>query len=142
DGGADGVTVIVCAAGTATCDGVARSVCRDDGGGWDRVACPSGSGCDGGSCRPQVCTPLASAGECTDEASYERCNVGGTGYEQVTCQGGESCRNGACAGPICVPGQRICAGFSIVEQCAPGGLEWRQAETCNPGSACADGVCV
>ncbi|MCB9733918.1 MAG: IgGFc-binding protein [Deltaproteobacteria bacterium] len=139
---ADGVTVVVCSPGTATCDGVARMVCREDGTRWDRVTCPTGSGCEGGSCRPQVCTPLASSGECTDDASYERCNVGGTGYEQVTCNAGESCRNGACAGPICVPGQRICAGFSIVEQCAVGGLEWQQAETCAAGSACADGVCV
>lgn len=142
DAGTDEVSVAVCAAGAATCDGLARSLCRDDGAGWDRVACPSGEACDGGACRAQVCTPLSSSGECLDAASYERCNAGGTGYEQVTCAAAETCRNGACAGPICVPGRRNCAGFSAVEECAPGGLEWRAVETCERGSTCTNGVCV
>ena len=131
-----------CTVGVTTCaDATARSVCDQDGV-LRRVQCPDGHGCDDGACRPQVCEPGTSVGTCASPSSHEQCKSGGTGYEVRTCPAGTTCRAGVCAGPICIAGTRVCAGFTIVQECKADGTAWQQVEQCPQGSACAEGVCL
>ncbi|TNF25386.1 MAG: hypothetical protein EP329_23150 [Deltaproteobacteria bacterium] len=134
---------------TSTC-GPDESVCLnattrlicDHAGHAAEVPCGDGEGCQDGACLPQVCVPGASTGVCSSTMTHEQCNAGGTGWLLVTCQEGTSCRSGICAGPICTPGTRICAGFTIINECDAEGSGWTQVQTCPQGSACADGACL
>ena len=131
-----------CAPDESVCaDGTTRLVC-DHVGASTLVPCGDGEGCQDGACLVQVCTPGASTGQCASATTHEQCNGGGTGWELVTCQAGTTCRSGICAGQICTPGSRICAGFTIVNECDAAGAGWTQVQTCPQGSACADGVCL
>ncbi len=116
-------------------------VCRDDGSGWDAVACPEDTLCYEGICQDLTCVP--GDAECRDEGVVT-CRDDGTGWtEPEPCDEGQRCAEGECREVICQPGELRCDDEGRVERCVAAGTEWEIFQVCPEGTTCFEGgVCL
>lgn len=134
-----------CAPGHTIClDGTTRGTCNDEGTAYDPSPCPAGTGCEGGHCNEQSCTPGEPKGECFSVTEYLVCNEGGSTWTTAACEPPLTCHTGNCVDWECDPGEKICKGLSSVQECVEKGASkwgWEVVETCQSGF-CKQGACV
>ncbi len=134
-----------CTPGHTTClDGTTQGTCNDEGTDYDPSPCPANTGCEGGQCKEQTCTPGEPKGECFSSTEYLVCSDGGTLWDPASCEPPLTCFQGDCVDWECNPGEKICKGLSTVQECVEGvggKWQWQDAEACQSG-LCKEGECV
>ena len=109
-----------------------------EGGGALEAGSMAGAGAP-----PARCTP-GEQGLCVTDLIESVCDAEGLSYEERPCPEGQFCLNGRCGVMRCAPGALRCslANPDQILSCDPSGTEWLYSETCPPGDACRNGVCV
>jgi hypothetical protein len=134
-----------CTPGLTTCvDPTTMGTCNGEGTDYDPSPCPGGTGCEGGQCKEQTCTPGEPKGECFSSTEYLVCNEGGTLWAPAPCEAPLTCYQGDCVDWDCNPGEKTCKGLSSVQECVegePGKYGWEVVEACQSG-LCKEGQCV
>lgn len=155
-----------CTPGEVTClDAQTPLVCADDGSGYERESCPSGTVCDAAAhgCAGDVCTigeTTCVAGDTTTADAVRRC-VDGESWQLESCRLGEICVSDSldrarCVADVCTPGERVCGDpsdpevsdadtVSVCTATNDGSPRWVH-ERCDPPSTCSeahgDATCV
>ena len=128
-----------CTAGP-TCVGNAVQVCDVEGLQiTSTTPCGASETCDGGLCKPWVCTPGAVTG-CADIKTKSICNADGLGTAPVQCAAQQSCTNGTCEPWVCYPKLPVCDGNTPAIGADDGLSVIPTGTTCN--SACLNGACI
>ncbi len=134
-----------CIPGAKACIDGFKALCKADGKGWDKAACPDAAPhCINGECKTCIpnekyCSkPLPGQ---TQSKIVLKCNASGSDGDLVAqCGGATVCINGKCG--MCTPGMKKCNGFKAMV-CKADGSGWEVGQDCAAKDlACLGGLCV